>query len=381
MGGAADRKFALAWARLSRAEAVLCFNNIDTTPATRCNAAKTALENAQELQPDSPETLLALGYYQYWVLHDYRLAKRTFGRASKMLPSSSEVPVALGRVTRREGHWDQSIAYYEQALTLDPRDWSLLMDAAWTYTMVRQFPAALKLYDRVLDMTPKDPDVMASKAGIYQAQGNLPEAARSLSEINSQTLSEDTFRIKITQWRLERNYGEAIRVLQARQAQFHFGVDYEKVEEQVHLAFMQLLAGDTSGATGTGEQARDTLVRLYGNQPDDGFNAELLSQTYAVMGEKDSALKEAERARILPNPGPKDAISGPRAEENLALIQTILGNNSGAVATLAHLLQTPYNSWLYIPAPITPAFLRLDPLWDSLRADPAFQKLCEEKQK
>jgi len=29
--------------------------------------------------------------------------------------------------------------------------------------------------------------------------------------------------------------------------------------------------------------------------------------------------------------------------------------------------------------PVTPALLRLDPLWDPLRADPAFQKLCEEK--
>ena len=31
------------------------------------------------------------------------------------------------------------------------------------------------------------------------------------------------------------------------------------------------------------------------------------------------------------------------------------------------------------PMPITPALLRLDPFWDPLRADPAFQKLCEEK--
>ena len=97
------------------------------------------------------------------------------------------------------------------------------MDAAWTYAMLRQFPAALKLYDRALDITPNDPDVMASKASIYQAQGNLQEAAKLLSEINSQTPTEDTFRIKITQLRLERNYGEAIRLLQARQAQFHFG--------------------------------------------------------------------------------------------------------------------------------------------------------------
>jgi serine/threonine protein kinase/Flp pilus assembly protein TadD len=375
-----DPQFALAWARLCRAAALLYFDRAENFTAWR-DAAKRALDNVQRLAPDSPETLLALGYYQYWVLRDSAAAKTTFEHLRKMLPSSSEVPVALGRVTRRDGQWDQSVAYYEQALTLDPRDVGLLMDAAWTYSMLRQFPAALKLYERVLDITPNDPNVMASKAGIYQAQGNLREAARLLSEIDSQTPSEDTFRVKITQLRLERNYGEGIRLLQARLAQSRFDVGYWKTAEQVHLAFMQRLAGDTSGATLSVGRTRDTLVQRYGDHPDDAFSAAFLSQAYALMGEKDSALTEAERAKITPNPGPKDAISGPRSEENLALIQTMVGKNSQAISTLAQLLQTPYNSWLYIPAPITPALLRLDPLWDSLRGDSAFQKLCEEKQK
>ena len=54
--------------------------------------------------------------------------------------------------------------------------------------MLRQFPPALKLYDRALDITPNDPDAMALKARIYQAEGNLQEAAKLLSEINAQTL-------------------------------------------------------------------------------------------------------------------------------------------------------------------------------------------------
>ena len=66
-------------------------------------------------------------------------------------------------------------------------------------------------------------------------------------------------------------------------------------------------------------------------------------------------------------------------EENLALIQTMFGENSRAISTLTRLLQTPYVAG-FTPAPITPALLRLDPLWDPLRGDPAFQKLCEEKQ-
>ena len=66
-----DPDFALAWARLSRANGRIYFNCDDTTCIARREAAKRALENAQKLEPNSPETLLALGYYQYLVLGDY----------------------------------------------------------------------------------------------------------------------------------------------------------------------------------------------------------------------------------------------------------------------------------------------------------------------
>src|SRR6266481_38052 len=125
-----DPKFAIAWARLSRADALLYFNPYhDDTASTRGEAAKRALENAQKLEPNSPETLLALGYYQYWVLRDYAAAKTAFERVSKMLPGSSEVLMALARIAGREGNWDQRIAYDEQALALDPRNVELLIDA------------------------------------------------------------------------------------------------------------------------------------------------------------------------------------------------------------------------------------------------------------
>src|SRR5262249_21344082 len=149
--------------------------------------AKRALENAQRLAPESPETLLALGYYQFGVLSDYKAAKATLSRVTEMLPGNSEVPLALARVSRREGDWDGSIAYFEQALTIDPRNVELLNEVARTYFMLRQFPTALKLYDRMLDITPNDPDVMASKAEVYQNEGNLREAASFLPEVNCQT--------------------------------------------------------------------------------------------------------------------------------------------------------------------------------------------------
>jgi len=103
-----------------------------------------------------------------------------------------------------------------------------------------------------------------------------------------------------------------------------------------------------------------------------------LSHAYAVLSEKDSTLKAVERA-IERLPERDDRILGPALEEHRAIIETILGENSRAISTLTQLLQTSYLSSLY-ETPITPALLRLDPIWDALRGDLAFQRLCEQKQ-
>jgi serine/threonine-protein kinase len=372
-----DPNFALAWARLSGANALLYFNRGDTTPARR-DAAREALENARRLQPDSPETLLFLGYYQYWVLHDYGLAKATFGRVSKMLPGNSQVLYALGAIARREGHWDESVAYWERGLALDPQNTTLLTEVAFTYAALRQFSPALKLYDRALNILPDELYLMASKASLYQAEGNLQEAAKSLVQVNTQTDSDVAVRVKLTQLRLERNFTEAIQFVQSRPDRLQSTVGINKGIKQVGLALIQHVAGDIPSAKASAEQARNTLEPLRKDQPDNAFVAAALAVAYATLDEKDLALNEAQRAITLV-PTSKDRLSGPDFEENLALVEVIIGENGRAIATLTQLLQMPYGGWLYSPEPITPALLKLDPIWDPLRADPAFQKLYEEK--
>src|SRR5262249_4051991 len=142
--------------------------------------------------------------------------------------------------------------------------------------------------------------------------------------------------------------------------------------------FVQRLAGDSTGAIATAEQARNVLEALHKDQQDNQNIAQALSLCYAIIGNKDSALKAAERAIMLV-PSAKDPVQGPTYEESLALIQTMFGENSRAISTLARLLETRSDAFLYLGTPVTPALLRLDPIWDPLRSDPAFQKLCEEK--
>jgi hypothetical protein len=171
--------------------------------------------------------------------------------------------------------------------------------------------------------------------------------------------------------------------------------------EQLNLAIYQRLAGDRAGAKITAKQACDTLEQAYREalersdrevlereeRKDPTLASRLpwlllaLSETYALMDEKDSALKLAERAIMLNSrAGARSVATGPTYEENLAWIQAISGETSRAISTLTHLIRTPYWGNFYGPTPVTPALLRLDPTWDPLRSDPAFQKLCEEKQ-
>jgi TolB-like protein/class 3 adenylate cyclase/Flp pilus assembly protein TadD len=368
-----DPAFALAWARLSRANAFVYFGGLDKTIARR-DATERALNTAQKLQPNSPETLLAQAYYQYWVLRDYDLAKATFDRVRELLPGRSDVPGALALIARRQGHWDESVAYWEQTLALDPRNTGALANAAGTYAMLRQFPAALKTYDRLLDIVPNDPDTLAAKARIYQAEGNLEQAGKFLTGVNAQTPSFNAFLTKMNQLFLERHFDEALRLIHSRLTESPNVSDIERLFNPFFLVLAQENAGDIVGARATAQQMLRPLETLCQKDPDNPTFAQALSQIYAVLGQKDAAIKEAERAITLLSTV-KDAVDGPGAEYNLAIVEVLVGDKNGAIPRLQHLLQIPYNNC------VTPALLRLHPLWDPLRGDPAFQKLCEEKPK
>src|SRR5262249_31377342 len=176
------------------------------------------------------------------------VAKATFGRVRGLLPGSSDVPAALALIARRQGHWDESVAYWEQTLALDPRNTEWLAEAAETYAMLRQFPAALKTYDRVLDIVPNDPDTLASEAKIYLDEGNLEQAGKLLAGVNAQTPSFIAFITKMNQLFLERQFDEAIRLIHSRLTESRGLPEIEGLFNLFLLALAQEYAGDIAGA-------------------------------------------------------------------------------------------------------------------------------------
>src|SRR5207247_1640955 len=205
-----DPKFALSWALLSIADARgYITETLQPTVALR-EEARQAAETALTLQPNLGEAVLAKGYYHYSCLRDYDTAVRYFEQARQFLPNNSRIPESLAYVTRRQGQWDRSESYFNEAERLDPRNVNLLGQHAFSYMDLRRFPEALRKFDQVLDITPDDVDILASKAAIFQAEGDLPRASAILVPLRPGADLNQALETQVYQAILERRPAQII---------------------------------------------------------------------------------------------------------------------------------------------------------------------------
>jgi TolB-like protein/cytochrome c-type biogenesis protein CcmH/NrfG len=371
-----DPKFALSWALLSFVDARSYLATVLQPTVALREEARQAAETALTLQPNLGEAVATKGYYHYACLKDYDTAVRYFEQARQFLPNSSRIPIFLAYVARRRGQWDVSESYFNEAERLDPRNVNLLSQHALTYISLRRFPEGQRKLDQVLEITPDDVDTLVSEATIAQAEGDLPRASALLAPLHPAADDTPALETQVYQAILERHPVQIIPRLKEILAKPDPALGYFNGELRFWLGWAQEVAGDRAAARESWRQARSELESFLKEQPENHFLIGDLALTNMGLGEKAAAFALTEQATAA-IPIEKDEADGPIPIEILARVAARMGDPDRAIAALQKLLSIPYEGPLASNLPLTPALLRLDPMFDPLRNDPRFQKLVD----
>src|SRR5205823_3680396 len=152
---ARDSAFLLAYCRLAEAHDELYFNKFDYMPS-RLELAKSAIDSAFRLKPDSGEAHLALAAHFYHGYFDYDHARNELAIAARSLPNNARIFEWSGYIDRRQNRWHDAVRNFERAMELDPRNVKILTGAAVTYDVMRDYGQARETSDRLITLEPNN---------------------------------------------------------------------------------------------------------------------------------------------------------------------------------------------------------------------------------
>jgi len=364
-----DPNFALALARYSQLESWMVRTH-DASSDHR-EKARALAERALQLQPDLPEAHLALGSSYYYGDNNYEAALKEFEIAQRALPNESEVYLAIGAIQRRQGKWAESTANLEKAVSLNPKDSWPLQNLAFNYQMLRNFDAANKTIDRALQIDPQGISLWGIKAKLAIGEkGDLSVGEKLLEKAKSFPMSSEE-RLQMIGGHAnlllaQRKYQEVLQLGATVPDDTFAAVPGSLAYKYFPLGIAYKALGDDAAARMAFLKAKNILEEQLKQKPDDAELRVQFAKLLAWLGEKDAAVAEAQRAIDL-RPETKDAFEGPQITEQVAQVYAILGDNARAIELLDELLSRP--------SEVTSQSLKLDPAWDPLRKDPAFQAL------
>jgi len=364
---ARDPSFFLAQCQLAYAHDNLYFLGIDHTPA-RLALAEAAVNTAVRLRPDAGEAHFARAEHLYRAYLDYDGALAELENARRTLPNDPRVFELTGYIARRQGKPVEGLHNLERAIELDPRNFFTLQQIALSYINLRRYSDEAAVLDRALSIKPDDVETKVVRALIpFDWKADTRPLHQTLDEIRAK--DPEAIKTVADNWLLcalaERDEAAAESALVALGDNF-FGNDAIQLRHDFSEGLIARMMKDEGKARAAFTAARAEQQKRVDSQPDYGPALSVLAVIDAVLGRKQEALREGQRAIEL-LPVEKDSINGVHMIEYFAITAAWVGEKDLACDKLAAALR--------LPGTLSYGQLKLLPYWDPLRGDPRFEKI------
>jgi serine/threonine-protein kinase len=360
---ALDSTFVRAWAQLARARAGLYYSGTGTPEVEA--AARTAARQVAHLAPNSAEAHQALAAYYNNVSRDPASAYREDSAANVLAPDNAEILGALGLDEEGLARWEAARGHWEQAVRLDPRSPRALQGLGDLLLTMRQHDEAERTLARALELAPSDLGLRDEAAMVRLARGDLAGARAVINaapkDVDPTALVAYMATFQDLFWVLD----DTQQRLLLRLSPGSF--DGDRGGWGLIMAHTYALRGDRVKARAYADSARGAYLQYVAASPQDAYRRVLLGVALAYLGRKADAVREGERA-VAALPISKDAFLGPYIQHQLVRIYLILGQPDKALDRLEPLMKMPYF--------LSPAWLRIDPMFTPLRTNARFEGLA-----
>jgi TolB-like protein/Flp pilus assembly protein TadD len=367
-----DPSFSLAHARLSTTVARI-YRWFDPTDERKALIKRSA-EKSLQLSRDLGEGHLALGLYYYWTEGNYEKALEEFRTAAAALPNDSDIGYFRAAIRRRQGKIDETLELLKKTQAVDPGNVHVVLEIAFTYVFLHDWPQAARTYDRVVALAPDSANYKINRAYIdFYSSGSTATLKSTLAGIAPD--DDPAGLVTRARWDLavlERDYAAADQAMMSCPLEV-FQSNGLPTPKSFFRGCVALARGDLPAAETLFNAALPEFEKAVQEAPTNALRHANLGLIYSFLGRKDEAVREGRRAvELLPES--KDAFDGPWMTGFLAMIYARVGDANSALPLLEHLLASPG------PVDNTNVCITYNDLrkrwqWDAIRNDPRFQQL------
>jgi len=309
---------------------------------------------------------------------DYERALEQFEIASRLSPSNADTRRLIAAIERRQGKWQQAIEAYERLAKIDPQNPSTARELMYTNTSMRRWQEAARWAERMRTLAPTSLVARQQSGYIdFWWKGDTRLLKSMMDEVPAGVDPDGS--VTAARWdaaMLQRDYTAAKKILETSSVN---EISYTVAGFTPKIFFegcIDVARGDNASAQKAFEQARPAFEAAVKEAPESAERHASLGWLYALMGRKNDAIAEGQRAVEL-KPESKDAVDGSLMNGYLTLIYARLGETDLAIPLIERLLKAPgaVDSANYS---ITVNDLKYRWEWDPLRKDPRFAKLIEQ---